>query len=475
MKVTILSGSPKGKTSVTYQSARYLEAKYSEDTFFIHQIGQRIKYIESHKEELEKIIEDVKKSDVVIWLYPVYTFLVPYQMMRFNELIIENNYESAFEGKYASQLSTSKHFYDVTAGEYIHEVAEDFKMKYLFGHFADMEDILSKKGQRQLEEFWDDVRDRVLNKRAVTPKFIFDESSASINIGAAKLKNRSVTYNYSSDKNKKANIENNHIITLITDIDHVNEKSNLANMINSFIDKTPNEVRVVKIDKKLISGGCLGCFKCSFDGKCIYKDDFCSVHYKLMTESDVLIYAGEINHHFFNSIWKGYDDRMFYNGHRTSMHGKAIGYLVSGKLRKESNFRTVLEARAQVGGLYLIDIVTDEFDDDTINSHLESMAGRMINAANNKYNRPANFYGVGGMKIFRDLIYVMRGLMQEDHKFYKKNGHYDFPQKEKKKIIQMQLIGMLLKSKKGREMAGAKMDEAIIAPYNKLIETIKLK
>ena len=37
----------------------------------------------------------------------------------------------------------------------------------------------------------------------------------------------------------------------------------------------------------------------------------------------------------------------------------------------------------------------------------------------NKLSRPANFYGVGGMKIFRDLIYVMQGLMKADHKFYK--------------------------------------------------------
>ena len=32
------------------------------------------------------------------------------------------------------------------------------------------------------------------------------------------------------------------------------------------------------------------------------------------------------------------------------------------------------------------------------------------------------------MKIFRDLIWMMRGLMKADHEFYKAHGMYDFPQ-----------------------------------------------
>ena len=40
---------------------------------------------------------------------------------------------------------------------------------------------------------------------------------------------------------------------------------------------------------------------------------------------------------------------------------------------------------------------------------------------------PRNFYGVGGMKVFRDLIWLMQGMMKTDHKFYKAHGQYDFP------------------------------------------------
>ena len=72
-------------------------------------------------------------------------------------------------------------------------------------------------------------------------------------------------------------------------------------------------------------------------------------------------------------------------------------------------------------------------------------------ALKNKPQRPQNFFGVGGMKIFRDLIYVMRGLMPEDHRFYKEHGLYDFPQRQFGTLLKMQLIGLLMMSKKLRQ------------------------
>ena len=34
--------------------------------------------------------------------------------------------------------------------------------------------------------------------------------------------------------------------------------------------------------------------------------------------------------------------------------------------------------------------------------------------------------------------------MKADHKFYKAHGIYDFPQKQKKRILQMKLVGAIL-------------------------------
>ena len=91
-------------------------------------------------------------------------------------------------------------------------------------------------------------------------------------------------------------------------------------------------------------------------------------------------------------------------------------------------------------------------------------------AIDNALSRPANFYGVGVMKIFRDLIYVMRGLMKADHKYYKQHGVYDFPQKQRKRILQMQLVGTLTAIPQVQSKLKGRMSQYIIAPYEKVVK-----
>ena len=77
------------------------------------------------------------------------------------------------------------------------------------------------------------------------------------------------------------------------------------------------------------------------------------------------------------------------------------------------------------------------------------------------------------MKIFRDLIYLMQGMMKADHKFYKAHGQYDFPQKKKGMVIKMYLVGALLSNPKLKGKMGNKMNEGMIAPYKKVLDSIK--
>lgn len=72
------------------------------------------------------------------------------------------------------------------------------------------------------------------------------------------------------------------------------------------------------------------------------------------------------------------------------------------------------------------------------------------------------------MKIFRDLIYQMRDMMRADHKFYKKQGIYDFPQKKRLTSMKMYLVGALLSNEKILSKMGNKMNEGMIAPYEKM-------
>ena len=80
---------------------------------------------------------------------------------------------------------------------------------------------------------------------------------------------------------------------------------------------------------------------------------------------------------------------------------------------------------------------------------------------------------MGGTKIFRDLIWQMQGMMRADHKFYKAHGQYDFPQKKRGRMLASYAIGALLSNPKILAKMGNKMNEGMIAPYKKLLDSME--
>ncbi len=82
-------------------------------------------------------------------------FIAPYPMHRFIELLKAAGL--SLEGRRATQLSTSKHFYDVTAHRYIQDNCQDMGLKYIRGLSADMDDLLTEKGQKEARDFGDYV------------------------------------------------------------------------------------------------------------------------------------------------------------------------------------------------------------------------------------------------------------------------------------------------------------------------------
>ena len=168
--------------------------------------------------------------------------------------------------------------------------------------------------------------------------------------------------------------------------------------------------------------------------------------------------------------FKMYDDRQFCNGHRTVTIGMPVGYLVSGPYSREFNLQMIVEGRAQVGTNFLAGVATDEADPD---GAIDQLAQTLNYALDKQYVPPQNFYGVGGMKIFRDLIWLMQGMMKADHKFYKAHGQYDFPQKKRGMMLKMYLVGALLSNEKLKAKMGNAMNEGMLMPYNKLLEKLK--
>jgi hypothetical protein len=164
--------------------------------------------------------------------------------------------------------------------------------------------------------------------------------------------------------------------------------------------------------------------------------------------------------------FKLYDDRQFCNGHRTVTIGMSVGYLISGDIDREENLKNILEARAQVGSNYLAGIATDRENTD---ASIDRLCAKLTYALEHKYLPPQNFYGIGGMKVFRDLIWLMQGMMRADHKFYKSHGQYDFPQRQWPRMLAMYMVGAMLSSKKLQSKMGSAMTDGMLMPYNKVL------
>jgi len=443
MEILVINGSPKGKHSVTLQTVHYLQILFPEHHFEILHAGQTIKALEK---DFTPALQAIEKADVLLFSYPVYTFIAPCQLHRFIELLKQQDLD--LSGKYASQLSTSKHFYDMTAHRYIQDNCADLGLRYIRGLSADMDDLTVKKGQQEAVDFFRFLCWSVENG--------IYEAAPQLPTPAASLP---VTVPECTAEEKSGDV------VIVADLRE--EDTQLQAMIDRFRAVLPRKTRVVNIREYPFRGGCLGCFHCAVSGKCVYTDGFDDYLRNQIQTADSIVYAFTIRDHSMGARFKMYDDRQFCNGHRTVTIGMSVGYLISGDLSREQNLQTILEARAQVGSNYLAGIATDTLDPDCA---IDQLCAKLTYALEQKYLPPQNFYGIGGMKVFRDLIWLMQGMMKADHKFYKSHGQYDFPQKKWPKMVAMYAVGALLSSKKLKAKMGSAMTDGMLMPYRKVLE-----
>ncbi len=490
MNIAVINGSPKGKYSITLQTIHYLESKFPEHTFSVLHVGQKIKALEKDFSLAENLLAS---ADALLFSYPVYTFLVPSQLHRFLELLYEKKLD--LRGKYATQVSTSKHFYDVTAHKFVEENVLDLGMRYIRGLSADMEDLLQEKGRREAEQFFErflwSVKEDIYQEKCSSNVNSVNADNGSSR-SASSFQSSCLNSDYmpvpatlpsSSDNTMAASGQSfadsrhssiaschavanlNKDIVILTD--NSNPSSNLQAMMERFRALCPYATRVVNISEYPMKGGCMGCLRCAVTEKCVYKDGFDSFLRENIQTADVIVTAFSISHHSMGSRFKMYDDRSFCNGHRTVTQGMPAAYLISGPYSREHNLQTIIEARSETGGNFLAGVATDEFDTD---KQIDNLVKSLVFTLETRHSAPKNFWGVGGMKIFRDLIYQMRGMMRADHKFYKEQGIYDFPQKKWLTSLKMYLIGALLSHEQIIAKMGNKMNEGMLAPYKKILE-----
>jgi multimeric flavodoxin WrbA len=452
MKICVINGSPKGQDSVTMQYVRFLSEAFSEHTFTMQNVGQEIHQIETKDDRWLQMIREIAASDAILWATPVYFMLVPSQLKHFIELVFARNVKDAFSGKYAASLSTSIHFFDHTAHDYLHAVSEDLGMHWAGFFSAKMEDLLSVQHQEELVGFCSDFLDTA-SRRPPVQRWYLPVTSTNVS--------------YRPGPAPEALKTRGKYVMILTD---GAPGSNLEKMVTRIAACFGKAATVRLLSEAGIKGGCLGCCRCAFDNTCVYTDGFSSFWRETVKKADILILAGTIRDSYLSAEWKQLFDRSFFMGHIPNFPGKQIGILVEGPFSQLATLHEVLTAYIPLQGANLCGIVTDEdLDSGVIDTRIDALADRCIRLAESGYVGPVTFPAVAGHKLFRDEIWSeLRAVFKADNRYYKTHDFYDFPQKYYGQRIKTTLLSCFLNIPSIKKEAVRNMKQHMIKPYEKI-------
>ena len=456
MKIAILNGSPKGQISVTMQYVHFLEQKFPAVEFKIFDIALKIIKLEKDNKTFQEIIGEISAADAVLWAFPLYFFLVCSQYKRFIELIFERNETAAFRGKPAASLSTSINFFDHAAHNYINAICDDLKMKYFGPYSAEMSDLHKSRERQRLKTFGE--------------LFI-----KAIKEGIPAIKNYKplIAQGTVYKPAKLMSVETNGKKVLIA-VDDMSKSPNLRKMVENLQKTFFPAAELVQLKDIDIKGGCLGCMQCGMDNVCVYegKDGFIDFFNQKIKTADVLFFAGSIHDRYLSSLWKCFFDRSFFNGHIPVLRDKQIGYVISGPFTQIYNLREILEAHVGMQDSNLVGFVSDDMGSSAeINAALQIVASNAVMYSKLAYIKPRTFYQVAGKKLFRDAVWSrLRIVFQADHKYYKKHGFYNFPQKNYKWRLINSSIVLLTKIPFIRHEFIKRMKVEMIRPFNNVLK-----
>jgi multimeric flavodoxin WrbA len=457
MNILVLNGSPKGDLSVTLQYVHYLQKVNPAVEFTTYNIAQQIHKIEKDTAFFEEIIEQVRKADGVLWAFPLYILIVHAHYKRFIELVFERGAQSAFADKYAATLSTSIHFFDHTAHNYLHGICDDLRMRFVEAFSPDMTDLLEEKGRRQLEQFGRHFLDAIEAHRpyqrrypAVQPRaFSYEPGPAPIPVQT-----------------------NGKKVIILHDGSRPN--SNIDTMVARCQQNFSGDVSVINLNEINIKASCQGCLKCGASYHCAFegKDGFIDFYRSQVMTADILIYAGTIVDRYLSSRWKTFFDRSFFNTHTPKLIGKQVAFVISGPYSQIPNLNEILMGYTEFQLAHVVGVVSDEYGSSAeIDPLIDQLMQATFNQAVEGSSRPLTFLGVGGTKIFRDDIWGrIRMVFPADHKAYKQLGFYQtFPQRDLRQRLLNLIILPILSIPKIRAGFNKQMLRQMILPLQQVV------
>jgi multimeric flavodoxin WrbA len=439
------------------QYVQYIRKMFPQHELTTVDVALRRKKLEENEDAFQEVIEQVRAADGVLWAFPLYILLVHANYKRFIELIWERGAEDAFAGKYAASLSTSIHYFDHTAHNYVQAICDDLGMHYVGAFSPEMRDLLKEKGQTQTlqfaQRFFDAIERRVPTVRRYPPVV-------------------ARAWDYTPGPGAHTVDAKGKRVVIVTDAEP--QQQRLVHMVERFRGAFAGEVDTINLHDLDIKGGCLGCLRCGYDYECAYtgKDEFIDFYNTRVKTADVVVYAGAIRDRYLSATWKNFFDRSFFNTHTPSLVGKQFAFLISGPLGQNENLREILQAWTELQHANLVGIVTDEVGESAqTDGLLQALAENLAWCAEAGTMRPLTFLGVGGMKVFRDDIWGrLRTVFQADHRAYRRMGFYDFPQRDWGIRVLNAATPALFKIPRVREEFARRIKSQMVQPYQKVVQ-----
>lgn len=459
MHILVLGGSPKGESSLTLRYVRFLALKFPEHSFEELHVATSIRTLERDGDALETLAAKVRAADAVIFAFPLYVCLVHADYKRFFELVEERGLMEAFSGKPALLLSSSVHWFDHTALEYVRGMAEDWGMGICGVYSAAMRDLTKAEERARIESFG-----RIAFKRAASGELPHRETAPR----------PAWDYAYTPRGGGDPVASGGLKLLIVTDGAPGSGIRAMAERFQTLFDGTSE---LVDLNVLPMKGGCQGCIRCGLDNQCIYgdSDGVKAVYREKLRQADIVVWAYAIRDRYWSARAKTFIDRRFLDTHQPNAVGKQVVYLVSGPLSDHANLRQIMVGMEEFGGGHLAAVVTDESRDAVvIDGAIRGAVERAVECHQAGYEAPRTFLGVAGAKIFRDEIWgPLRFPFVGDHRYYKAHGLYDFPQRQWGIRLKNTLLRALVLLPPVRRAILADMKSHMVQPLDGVLASLR--
>lgn len=372
MKVAVLSASPKQKNSLTLQTVRVLSRMCKEDEFdvcFITNVDD--------KSEFEA---KAKEADLLIILSSLYHFNTHGQLMRYLKGI------NLPKGKPITYISTSGMNMDVPAHNYLRSFARHYGLKWIRSLSLLDEDVLQECRREELYRWFLYVKD-IASKKELTSSSLNGTRIAVLDCG-----------------------------------DDPSETETTAIEIKNKYEALGANVKLINMREKNIKG-CIACFGCYTNNKCVIKDDFMELSHEIDTTADMVVVVSGINYNQFSTNYKYYLDRHVMYGRYSQELEQTKAYVYCGDI--DGQDLAELEQHT-----YVVDSLCDDcyvgLYPGTSEGIQELITESSFCCINDLFPQ-RNTYSSGLGMQFANLAYRLQYMTPNDYNYFKSKGYYEMP------------------------------------------------